>query len=202
MLAVLFAVSCTGAGCSGQSSFLTGGRTVGRLKTSLSHLEYENEQLKKRTAKLERENRSMEDRLVQEQIDNGDLAARLDDARNLLRDRGVEPDVKVGSRRPRDGGDGRSADDDGPAGRALPTGRAARQRRKPPFAQISGQVNVLPPIQDDDGRAAESRDGSDAKTYRSGRPFDHDLDHHSFYTGVLRWLPVAGGTGDPTTQLR
>ncbi len=32
----------------------------------------------------------MEDRLVQEQIDNGDLAARLDDARNLLRDRGVD----------------------------------------------------------------------------------------------------------------
>ena len=32
----------------------------------------------------------MEDRLVQEQIDNGDLTARLDDARNLLRDRGID----------------------------------------------------------------------------------------------------------------
>jgi transposase-like protein len=35
----------------------------------------------------------------QEQIDNGDLAARLDDARNLLSDRGVDPDVRVGARR-------------------------------------------------------------------------------------------------------
>ena len=99
VIAVLFAVSCTGAGCSGQSSFLTGGPTVGQLKTSLSHLEYENEQLKKRTAKLERENRSMEDRLVQEQMENGDLTARLDDARNLLRDRGLEADVRLGSHR-------------------------------------------------------------------------------------------------------
>ena len=47
----------------------------------------------------------MEDRLVQEQIDNGDLTARLDDARNLLRDRGLEPDVKLGSRRRGDGDD-------------------------------------------------------------------------------------------------
>ena len=41
----------------------------------------------------------MEDRLVQEQIENGDLTARLDDARNLLRDRGIEADVRVGSHR-------------------------------------------------------------------------------------------------------
>ena len=114
---------------SGQSSFLTGGPTVGQLKTSLSHLEYENEQLKARTAKLEKESRSMENRLVQEQIDNGDLTARLDDARNLLRDRGLESDVKLGSRR-RGDGDESFADDDGPRARTLPTGRATRQRRK------------------------------------------------------------------------
>ena len=72
---------------------------MGQLKTSLSHLEYENEQLKKSTAKLQRENRSMEDRLVQEQMENGDLTARLDDARNLLRDRGVDADVRLGSHR-------------------------------------------------------------------------------------------------------
>ena len=40
---------------------------------------------------------------MQEQIDNGDLTARLDDARNLLRDRGLDPDVRLGSRR---GGEG------------------------------------------------------------------------------------------------
>ena len=67
VVAFVVALLAASAGCSGQSSFLTGGPTVGQLKTSLSHLEYENEQLKKKTAKLERENRSMEDRLVQEQ---------------------------------------------------------------------------------------------------------------------------------------
>ena len=41
----------------------------------------------------------IEDRLVQEQIDNGELTARLDDARNLLRDRGIDPEVRVGSNR-------------------------------------------------------------------------------------------------------
>ena len=82
-------------GCSGQSGFLTGGPTVGQMKTSLSHLEFENVELKRSVAKLQQENRSMEDRLVQEQIDNGDLTARLDDARNLLRDRGIESDVRV-----------------------------------------------------------------------------------------------------------
>ena len=96
MLALLLRGLCSGAGCSGQSSFLTGGPTVGQLKTSLSHLEYENEQLKKTTAKLERENRSMEDRLVQEQMENGELTARLDDARNLLRERGIDDGRETG----------------------------------------------------------------------------------------------------------
>ncbi len=73
------------AGCSGQGTFLNGGPTVGQLKTGLSHLEFENQQLKNSVAKLDRENRNIEDRLVQEQIDNGELTARLDDARNLLR---------------------------------------------------------------------------------------------------------------------
>ena len=80
---------------------LTGGPTVGQLKTSLSHLEYENAPVEATVAKLEQENRSMEDRLVQEQIDNGDLTARLDDARNLLRDRGSSRTCSRSSRRTR-----------------------------------------------------------------------------------------------------
>jgi hypothetical protein len=201
---LIFACACAvvsaSAGCSGQSNFLTGGPTVGQLKTSLSHLESENEQLKRKTAKLEQESRSMEDRLVQEQIDNGDLAARLDDARNLLRDRGVESDVKLGSRR-RGDGDEASAEDESPRARTLPTGRATRQRRKPPFAQISGQVDVVPPIQDGRPPAAGSRKRRDVGTNRSGR-VDDDLDHHSFRTSPLRWLPVADATGDAPIQIR
>ena len=172
---------------------------MGQLKTSLSHLEFENEQLKSRTAKLEQESRSMEDRLVQEQISNGDLTARLDDARNLLRDRGIEPDVKLGSRRRGDGDDS-AAEDDGPRSRTLPAGRATRPRRKPPFAQISGQVDVVPPIQD--GRASASRKRRDVGTNRSDRHADDDLDHHSFNTGTLRWVPVADTTTDTPIRIR
>ena len=51
------------------------------MKTTISHLQFENEQLKTEVAKLKEESRSFEDRLVQEQVHNGDLAARLDDWR-------------------------------------------------------------------------------------------------------------------------
>jgi hypothetical protein len=193
------AVASASAGCSGQANFLTGGPTVGQLKTSLSHLEFENEQLKSRTAKLAQESRSMEDRLVQEQISNGDLTARLDDARNLLRDRGIKPDVKLGSRRRGDGDDS-AAEDDGPRPRTLPAGRATRPRRKPPFAQISGKADEVPPIQD--GRASASRKRRDVGTNRSDRVDDDALDHHSFQTSPFRWLPVADATGDSTIQVR
>ncbi|HZW29185.1 MAG TPA: hypothetical protein VFF52_00655, partial [Isosphaeraceae bacterium] len=109
------------AGCSGRGAFLTGGPTTAQLKTSLSHLEYENAQLSRTVAKLQRENRSMEDRLAQEEIDNGELTARLDDARNLLRDRGLDLDGRVRSSRDEPSGDGSGA-------RTLPAGQSARRR--------------------------------------------------------------------------
>jgi len=190
------------AGCSGQSNFLTGGPTVGQLKTSLSHLEFENQQLKHSVAKLQQESHAIEDRLVQEQIDNGDLAARLDDARNLLHDRGVDPDVRVGSRRGRDGLGGSSAESDGPAPRALPAGERARQRRKPPFAEISGQVKSVAPTDDIDGAELDQSDGRDRSTGRSRRRLEDDLDHHSVYNGPLSWRPVTDGPGDQTSRFR
>jgi hypothetical protein len=171
------------AGCSGRQSFLTGGPSVGQLKTSLSHLEYENGQLKRSVAKLERENRSIEDRLVQEQLDNGELTAKLDDARNLARERGLDLDTQVGSHRA----------DDGTTPRTLPAGRKGR---KPPFAVIPGQVEIFPPVQDDDNASKplsardESFDRFDQKD---------DLNRHSYQSGALRWLPVADGT---LSQLR
>lgn len=95
---------------------------MGQLKTSLSHLEYENQQLKKSTAKLERENRSMEDRLVQEQLATGDLTARLDDARNLLRERGIDADVRVGSHRGSESLGSSSNENESTSERFSPTG--------------------------------------------------------------------------------
>jgi hypothetical protein len=190
------------AGCSGQSNFLTGGPTVGQLKTSLSHLEFENEQLKKRTAKLEQESRSFENRLVQEQIDNGDLTARLDDARNLLRDRGIEPDVKLGSRQREQAGDLTDADESSRA-RTLPAGRITRPRRKTPFAQISGPVTALPAAGDDDAAdTGSTKQNRRSTTDRSRRQLDDDLDHHSFHSGPLQWLPVADAPNDGAMQVR
>jgi hypothetical protein len=201
LFALVSATLSVATGCSGQSQFLTGGPTVGQMKTSLSHLEFENVELKRSVAKLQQENRSIENRLVQEQIDNGDLTARLDDARNLMRDRGIESDVRLGSRRPGDGA-GSSREDDDPSGRTVPASRAERQRRKPPFAQISGQVDAMPSADEDDGSKRNSRAKRNSKTDRSGQGFDDVLDHHSYQTGPLRWNPVARADDDSTIQIR
>jgi hypothetical protein len=203
VLALLIATLGVATGCSGQSGFLSRGPTIGQMKTSLSHLEYENVELKKSVAKLQQENRSMEDRLVQEQIDNGDLTARLDDARNLLRNRGIEPDVRLGSRRPSGNGAGSSRDDDDTSGRTVPASRGDRQRRKPPFAQISGQVDAIPSADDDDNAPKQKpRARRNSKSDRSGQGFDDVLDHHSYQPGPSRWNPVARADDDSTIQIR
>jgi hypothetical protein len=177
------------AGCSGRETFLVGGPTVGQLKTSLSHLEYENQQLKRSVSKLEQENRSIEDRLVQEQLDNGELTAKLDDVRNLGKERGLDLDTRVGSRR----------DDDGSTARTLPTGQSTRKRRKPPFAVIPGRVEIFPPVEDD--TASKPRAAGNAKSRGSDLDVDDDLNRHSYRAGGQRWLPVANGSDDSMSQL-
>ncbi len=177
------------AGCSGNSTFLSGGPTAGQLKTSLSHLEYENLQLKRSVAKLEQENRTIEDRLVKEQLDNGDLIARLNDARNLLRDRGEEKSELARTRRD----DSRSASEDSSGARTLPAGRATPKRRKLPVARIPGQIEPAPP-REEDGPSLGPRPipDADADADRSSFRPDDTLDHHTFYSGPLRWTRIAG----------
>jgi hypothetical protein len=200
---ILSAVLSVAAGCSGQSRFLNRGPTIGQMKASLSHLEFENVELKRSVAKLQQENRSMEDRLVQEQIDNGDLTARLDDARNLLRDRGIEPDIRVGSRRSGANGASSSKEDDDISTRTMPASRGERQRRKAPFAQISGQVDAIPSADEEDNSSQrKSRARRNSKTDRSGQGFDGLLDHHSYNPGPSRWNPVARADDDSTIQIR
>jgi hypothetical protein len=183
-------------GCSGQRTFLTGGPTVGQLKTSVSHLEYENAQLKRDLAKLDQENRAMEDRLVQEQLDNGDLTAQLDNARNLIRDQGLNPDERGRLRR---GGAGDPLDE-GSGARTLPAGRSAPKRRKPPVARIPGQIEAAPPGQESQFESEPASPGPE--TDRSSLRLDDDLDHHTFYAGPLRWAPIAQGAGDATSPIR
>jgi hypothetical protein len=186
------------AGCSGRGSFLSGGPTASQLKTSLSHLEYENAQLSRNVAKLQRENRAMEDRLAREEIDNGELTARLDDARNLLRDRGVDPDDRVRSRPD----ELRDSSGEGSGARTLPAAQPARRRRKPPVARIPGQVEV--PLDLDNGPTLGPHAVPDSapEAEQSSWRLDSDLDHHTFSNGPLRWMPVASGTGDPASRVR
>lgn len=193
------------AGCSGQSSFLNGGTSVGQLKTSLSHVEFENEKLKRSIAKLDGENRVLEEKLASEQMNNGDLTARLDDARNLLKDRGLDTDGRVLSRN----GSGRGSIDDELASspRTQAATQSTRKRRKPPVASISDQIEIKPPIQEDDNGESfkpANRPTADGQASRSGlsRVGRYDLDHHSFDNGTLRWLPVADGTATGETEVR
>jgi hypothetical protein len=179
-------------GCSGSSSFLAGSPTRGQLKTSVAHLEYENAQMKRDLAKLRRDNRTIEDKLVQEEQDNGELAARLDDARNLLRERGLDPVERA---------------DAGVGARTLPAGQSSRKRRKPPVARIPGQFTPDVPAsdRDDDGLLGPPQavpgaaaGGDDAVGLRG----DDGLDHHTDYNGPLRWAPIARQPGDGASQVR
>ncbi len=172
---------------------------MGQLKTSLSHLEYENEQLKKSTAKLERENRSLEDRLVQEQMENGDVTARLDDARNLLRDRGIDADLRLGSHRAGEG-TGVSSSERQASERSSFPDEARPRRRRTPFAQISGAgSDSVSPI--DVGDPAEDGQPKRRKT-STGRAPEDDSDRHSYQRAPRDWQPVADSSDDSVIQIR
>ena len=136
--------------------------------------------------------------MVEQEQDNGELTARLDDARNLLRERGVDPGERAeaspdGSRDPSDGGDNV---------RTLPAGR---KRRKPPVARIPGQFTPAAPDrgEEDEGMLGppQGSTGAGADGDQVGLRFDDDVDHHSTYTGPLKWAPIAG-SGNTASRIR
>lgn len=202
LLALLAAAGpSTIAGCAGRPTFIAGGPTVGQLKTSVSHLEYENAQMKRDLAKLRRENREMEDRIVQQEQDNGDLTARLDDARTLLREGGLDDGLRSASR------PDRYRDDLEDGARAIPAGRDNRPRRKPPVARIPGQMTPAAPFRDDDEGTGtlgppQAAPGSEDDPDQVGLRLDDNLDHHSTYRGPLRWSPRSGRSIDPALRVR
>jgi hypothetical protein len=179
------------SGCAGRENILTGGPSVGQLKTSVSHLQFENEQLKTEVAKLKEEGRSAEDRLVQEQIHNGDLAARLDNARNLLRDRGVDPETRLGSRTR--GSRAIDLDNEGSQARTLPARRTNRKPRKPPAASIPGSLDELPRDSDDDSADRPAISFKSSEFGPLNRAFADDTANPAFNDDHLRWQPVATG---------
>ena len=168
------------SGCAQSGSILSQRSTVGSLKTGLSHLEYENQQLKKEVAVLKDDNRQIENRLVQEESANGDLAARLDDARTLLTQRGLGGDA------------GSSALDLGPVRKTLPAGQSNKKRRRAPFAQIPGRIDVLPPTDDDPSTPGWSK---------SPTPGFIEPGSTSGLDRPTIWLPVArGATESPRSR--
>jgi outer membrane murein-binding lipoprotein Lpp len=180
--------SATLAGCSQSGSFLSQRTSVGSLKTSVAHLEFENQQLRREVATLKDENRDIENRLVQEESANGDLTARLDDARTLLGRRGLD-------------GGAESSDSlldpaGGAAHKTLPAGQSNRKRRKTPFAQIPGRIDVLPPTDTD------APSGSTPGWGKPTGPSGDDLGPTSQNDRSPLWLPVARGSSAPSRPLR
>ncbi|MFO0890793.1 MAG: cell division protein ZapB [Isosphaeraceae bacterium] len=188
------------AGCAQKGQLLGGGSSNG-MKTTLSHLQFENEQLKTEMAKLKEENRSMEDRLVQEQLHSGDLAARLDNARNLLRDRGTDSETRVGSRTRSELTD---TDDELARPRTLPAGRTSRKPRKPPAAAIPGELDAnLPSAPDDEsdesGTISFRTPGSaSSRPQLSENPGQAPGDRDDAFV----WQPVAQGDSSPASPAR
>ncbi len=186
-LALLALALCGTAGCADRESFLRTGPSTSQLKVSLSHVQFENEQLRTEVARLKEESRSMEDRLVQEQIHNGDLAARLDDARNVLRDRGLDSGTRLGARA---GGKALPDPDDASTRpRTLPAGRTTRKPRKPPAASIPGELD-LPTAAED----TETQTGTISllsPTPPSRRAVFPDDSSGFSADDDLRWQPVA-----------
>lgn len=168
-ITTLFALIAAGliAGCSGSSPFLAGGTSVGTLKTNLSQVEFQNEQLRKEIASLKTSNRRLDQELVQEQEDNEQLATRLDNARELLDNRGIES--RTSSTAPSSAGDRIEG---------VSTPKFRKSTRKPPSASIPGGLEpAREPAPNDSGALSSPPVGR----FAAGRKRDD------------RWLPVARG---------
>jgi septal ring factor EnvC (AmiA/AmiB activator) len=165
--ATALALACL-FGCT-QTGPLTARRsTLGTLRTSVAQLQHENEQLKREVADLQVENRRVADKLDESEQTNGDLTARLDDAKAAIKGDGsiladTAPPATSGQRR-----EGRHT---------APAGRSSRTPRRPPFARIPSRIEDAS-ADDADPPAEPPRD---------------DLGPQSRLDGPVRWLPVGPG---------
>jgi outer membrane murein-binding lipoprotein Lpp len=178
-------------GCASSGPLLSRQASVGTLKTSVSRLEYENEQLRRELAEAKSENRRISLRLDQEEAANGELTARLDDARNLISKQGSDVGGLAGTART-----SLHAEPADPRPTPPPAGR---KPYKPPFAQIRGRIDVPPPDEEPaDDPPAPSRGVSRGSLRRD----DLDLGPQSRREGPSPWLPVARGLGAATAGVR
>ena len=149
---------------------------VGSLKASVSQLEFENENLKKEVGELKADNTRIDNQLVQEREANGEIAARLDDAKDLIRRQGgnVQAMGNTSSKN--------FEDDPIPPPVSTPKSRRVNKRQSP-------TVRIPAPE-----FAPSSSNPDDDLSYDppSHRPIDRQDDD--------RWLPVARGLGAQVRQ--
>ncbi len=167
------------AGCQGTGPILSRQTTVGTLKTSVSQLEFRNDQLEKQVTELKSENRHYEDRLVQEQTEADNLATQLDDMKGRSGQKDGPVDLRTGSR-------SRAVDD--PAEETpQPKARRSNGRRKPPAVSIPGRIE---PARDPDDVGLSDDPPTRSRVASARRPREE------------RWLPVARGLGARQGELK
>ena len=166
-------------GCAQPGPFTSGRTMVGSLKASVSQLEFENEKLKKEVGELKADNSRLDNQLAQEREANGEIAARLDDAKDLLRKGGNSQALGVS----------KDFEDDGiPPPVTVPQGRRVRGGRKPPTTKLP-RIEPAEP---------ESSTGDDLGYFPSTRrsrdlgPLDRGDED--------QWLPVARGLPSQVRQ--
>jgi outer membrane murein-binding lipoprotein Lpp len=157
-------------GCAQSGPMTSRNTMLGSLKASVSQLEFDNEKLRKEVAELKSDNARLDTQLAQEREANGEVTARLDDAKNLLRRQGG--DVQALGIPPK------SFDDDG----IPPPTRRTKGGRKPPSANIPRSQPA--PFDSPDDRGFDS---TSTERSRDLGPIDRADDD--------RWLPVARGLG-------
>ncbi len=171
----LVAAALAGPGCAQPGPIASRQTTLGTLKASVSHLEFENENLRNQVGELKAENTRFDSRLAQEIEANGELSARLDDARAMVRRQGGDATALGTPSKARPADD----DDDIPPPVSFPPARRSSGRgRKPPAASIP--------------RA----DPPDADAAYDPGPRSRDLGPQGRLDDD-RWLPVARGLGTP-----
>lgn len=158
------------AGCAQPGPLLSRSPAVGSLKASVSLLESDKERLQKQVARLEAANRKVEGQRSQAEVENGELHAKLDDARGLLRGEGP---VTAGNRDP--------ADEPAPRRSSQAAGR-----RKPPITQLPSRITAPFPARDD----AED-DFFRPKARIGSRPVDGEPTAR--VEEAAPWIPVARG---------
>ena len=122
LAAITLGLTLALSGCAQQGPFAQRKTSLTALKSSVGLLENQNAQLKGKVADLSTDNRRLEDRLVQEESQNGDLSARLDDARNVIAQRTESRNSY-------------SSFDDEPV--VKPARRPVKSPRRPPAASMS-----------------------------------------------------------------